>query len=376
MHMATKSFSSQLYKNIVLSFIGLTGVLVVFVLYVSFTEAKIHIVSAKKPVSADFLIDVQKGDAGEGAIRGEMFAKEVKGEQIFSATGAKSGVSRSKGTITIYNNYSKDQPLVATTRFLTADGLLFRLKEGVRVPAGGKVTAELSADEEGVKYDIGPSKFTIPGLWEGLRDKIYAESSSPMTGGASTIKAVTSGDIANAKNTLSDRLLEEGKTELKKEFLGGMSLDDNLVFREIIESATDAVEGEETETFSLSMTLRVIALAVSRDELMTLAETKLRSTLDEDRRLKEVLSESLRYTLEKYDLKEGRANVRAHLEGMASLRDTSLLLNKDRLAGLSADEAKAYLTIFPEIEDVRVELSPFWKKKIPRLKDHIKIIVE
>jgi hypothetical protein len=44
------------------------------------------------------------------------------------------------------------------------------------VPAGASVPAEVYADQPKQDQVIGAELFTIPGLWEGIQDKIYAES--------------------------------------------------------------------------------------------------------------------------------------------------------------------------------------------------------
>ncbi|MBD3330237.1 hypothetical protein GF354_01755, partial [Candidatus Peregrinibacteria bacterium] len=99
------------------------------------------------------------------------------------------------GKITIINTTPNTWPLIARTRFQTNEGIVFRIKEGVTVPAAtstgpGKLEAYVIADitDEngevvGERGNIGPSKFFLPGLREDSRSKIYAESTEPMTGG-------------------------------------------------------------------------------------------------------------------------------------------------------------------------------------------------
>ena len=54
---------------------------------------------------------------------------------VESSGRASSGNQKARGTLIISNEYSSDtQPLIATTRFETGDGKIFRLAESVTVP--------------------------------------------------------------------------------------------------------------------------------------------------------------------------------------------------------------------------------------------------
>lgn len=96
-----------------------------------------------------------------------------------------------QGTITIYNTQAVAQALVATTRFESPDGHIFRIHQAVSVPAGsasspGTLTATVYADKTGADYNIGPSNFTLPGLSGSKQfDQVYAKSTDPFTGGFS-----------------------------------------------------------------------------------------------------------------------------------------------------------------------------------------------
>jgi len=373
--MPSKNPPMNLYKKIVFSFIGLVIILVLVVLYISFASVRVNIKPVKEVMSANVLIDVAENPTVEGVLYGQILSTEVEGSQIYSPTGTRTEEGTAEGTITIYNNYTKDQPLVEKTRFLSPDGFLFRLKKTVLVPAGGQLEAEIYADEPGTKYEIGPTKFTIPGLWSGLQEKIYAESVLPMKGGTREVGVVQDGDIEKAKNELSDKLFTEGLSLLQA-MSGGEAIPSDMAFKEVLESSIDSVEGEEVESFTAHMTLRIIGIITDEDMLTALAETKLRSSLPEDKKLISIVPNSLKFTLEKYDLDGGMANLKVYMEGISSLQNTSLILDKSRLVGLDEAELRAYLESLDDIEDAVINFSPFWVRKVPSLKDHIKINIE
>lgn len=366
----------NLYKKIVFSFIAFTLILVFLILYLSFSNAKIIITPTKEVASADFIIDIIENPETEGVLQGKIIEVVVDGNENFTLSGGQEVDAVASGKVTIFNKYNKNQPLVKTTRLLTPDGLLFRLEKTVNVPAGGEVEVEVYADEAGKKYEIGATKFTIPGLWEGLQDKIYASSFEKMTGGTKQIKVISDNDIAKGEKEIKEKLYAEGLVKLEEELQAGEGINKNLTFKEVLESSTDAVAGEETAEFGIDMKLKVIALIIDEEQLLSLAETKMKNSISADKKLVSINNNSLNYTLEKYDMESKMVNLKVYLEGETVLKDTSLIFNKDKLIGRTKSETEAYLKSFDAIEEAVVRFSPFWVTKVPSLKDHIKIEIK
>ena len=95
--------------------------------------------------------------------------------------------------------------------------------------------------------------------------------------------------------------------------------------------------------------------------------------MPEGQELSRLELENLSYVTQNYDPETKTANIKIHVEGSSILRDDSPILDKNKLIGLSARGVQLYLESFDEIESVKVELSPFWVKKVPSLTDHITI---
>jgi hypothetical protein len=120
---------------------------------------------------------------------------------------------KAQGTITIYNAYSAaPQDLVATTRFLTPDGKIFRITQNVTVPgetntsgtlSPSSITAPIVADQAGPDYNVGPvAKLTIPGFQSdaGREAGFYGVITASTTGGFIGQRATpTAADITAAK---------------------------------------------------------------------------------------------------------------------------------------------------------------------------------
>ncbi|MFH1225774.1 MAG: hypothetical protein V1684_00605 [bacterium] len=378
-----KLVQPKIYKKIGLSFIILTALLTVAVVYFSFSEATISLTPSAEKASVEFSVRVMPEaelanyQGATEAVAGGVYDTAVRGRQTFQATSNKNIEAQATGQATIVNNYSKDQPLVATTRLLTADGVLFRLSKKVNVPAGGKVLVEIYADQPGQKGEIGPTRFTIPGLWEGLKDKIYAESAQPMTGGFKKTTAVAQEDIDRASQALADNLFQEALKKLNE--TAGLRQPAELTFKteniakEISGQQFSASVGDQVSEFTAEMTLRIVAVTVDQSALMILAEEKLKKSAPADKELGNIDPRSFNYQVERYDLASRAAEVKVYLEGNIALRLDSLVLDKEKIAGLTEAEAKAYFAGLTEIKAVEIKFSPFWVKKIPNLTDHIKI---
>ncbi len=392
--MATKKTSSKneapvnFYRKIAIGFIVLAGVLVILAAYFVLSRAEIIVALAKEPVSVDFIADLApptlenlNGPSvvipGAVTISGKLTETTVSGSKEYPTTGKKMAEGNVGGKVTIINNYSKDQPLVATTRLLSPEGILYRLKDRVDVPAGGKVEVEVYADTPSeAAAKLGPSRFTIPGLWAGLQDKIYGQSFAPMHGNNQEIKFVTQTDLDAAYNdltqTLSNQVLESLKTEMESsgEIWG------KVIIKEINEKKSSLAAEETGDNFTVSLKLKVVGVAFYRKDLENLAFNQLQAKITDDKELTSVDYNGLTFLVEKYDLKNGEANLMVHLDGEATMRADSPIFEKEKFIGLSKEKIIQYLSIYPEIERITIKFSPFWVKKVPQMKSNVEIIIK
>ncbi len=196
----------SVYRNIAYTFIGFTVVIVLAVVWLSSVHAEIVVKVKRETASLDTKVTVAK-QTSPGQIPGRVvqgvFEKiqefSVKAEatstepvatsssmipsppsSTASPTASPSNESvLAKGTVRIVNHYAKSQTLVKTTRLLTSDGKLYRIDKQVVIPSGGEASVGVYADQVGAAFAIGPTKFTIPGLWIDLQKLIYAVSDQP-----------------------------------------------------------------------------------------------------------------------------------------------------------------------------------------------------
>jgi len=384
-HEAPVSF----YRRIAFVFVALTSVLVIFAAYFVLSRAEITVAIAKESVSADFIADLKEvavqnpatpsvAVPGTATISGKIMEEIVSGSEEYSTTGTKKVQGDVGGIVTIFNNYNKDQPLVATTRLLSSEGILYRLKNRVNVPAGGKAeNIEVYADTPSeAAAKLGPTKFTIPGLWEGLQDKIYAQSFSSMHGGEQDVRFITQADLDNAYNDLTKKLSTQVLEDLKKEMPSAGDIFGKVVIKEIFEKRSDLKAGATGDKFIVTLKMKVVGVAFYERDLESLAHAELGAKVPEGKELTSVDYEGMTFLVEKYNVSSGEANIMVHLAGEMALRADSAIFDKDKFIGLSKEKIIQYLSIYPEIERITIKFSPFWVKKVPQIKNNISIIVK
>jgi len=361
----------KLYRRIAFSFIILTVLTIALVAYLSFVKATIKIYSADKAVSSDFVVDIVKVSTAQNQVEGKLVEKTYEKTAEFLPSSEGTTVpAKAGGEVIIYNKYSKDQPLVATTRLLAPDGKLFRIDDTVTVPAGGEVKVMAHADEEGKEYEIGPTRFTIPGLWEGLQDQIYAESKSKMTGGEVTIKAVGQEDLDTAEAALSEEMFGQVKQEMIDENTDPRFSRSAFTYQ-VIEKVSDTEPGEQKERFSIKLKITVAGAFFNAQQMDDVILAKLDESLGADYLVGEIVEETTEYSINDYNIDTGIANVLVKAAATAVLRETSRILDKQKITGLSVEDAKNYLEGSPLIDKVEISTRPFWIGRLPNLEDHI-----
>lgn len=374
--MPTPAPSLNLYRRIAVGFVVAVALMLGAVLYISTVSATIRVTPVTETIKTEFLVDVVKTPTKDSEVRGRVVAVTLGKTETFapSGDGMKSVDEKASGTVTIRNTSSRNQPLVATTRLLTPDGILFRLDDTVTVAAGGTATATVHADVAGASGNVAPTKFTIPGLSESLQTLIYAESTVAFAGGVRQVAVISQQDIDRSSLTLRGTLEEEAKAALRAE--AGDAYEGEAFSYEILEQTSDVAAGTEASSFSLTMSVRASGVFYDRSALQTIAVRKLYEQLDAGSEFATLDGSETQVTVDKADTETESANLRVYLDGLAAPSATSESLDPGRFAGMSGLEIKKLLVEEGIATDVSVEFAPFWMDRVPRLKDHIDVVIE
>ena len=361
----------RFYKFVALTFLFITIILSGVIMFMSSKRATIIIESKAAPVDINDSIPVGNGER-PGSLKGEVATAFITLDKTFYPTGARQEEANAAGVLTIYNDSNASQQLIATTRLLSADNVLFRLKEGVVVPAYSSVEAEVYADEKGEKGNAKPTTFIIPGLNEARQKAVYAVSAESMSGGIREIGILSDEDINKAEEVLKDLLREKGAQELSagKTGLAGVY----LVIQDSYES--NAAVGEEVSEFSLSGKATILAVFYDPVQLQGLAENIIAKRAVDDTEIIQPSQAAPTATIEAYDLEKGTAVLQVFYDGVAVFNPESKQLEKSMVFGKTKDEIRRYLLKLDHIRSVEIKFTPGWIRTVPFVGEHVNVMVK
>jgi hypothetical protein len=291
--------------------------------------------------------------------------------QTFHPTGDKEIPGLALGTVTLHNETTAPQPLVATTRLLSADGVLFRLKAKVVVPGNGAVDAEVYADKEGQGGNIPPTTFTIPGLNEAKQKVVYADSKEAMSGGVKKTGILSDDDIKKAETTLRVALVEAGKKQLS---LGLPDKEGAVAVFEFI-ADTPATVGDEVADFVLNGRGKVVGAFYDGKEMRAKAMAMLLKKSVSNTEIIEPGKDAPTVTVERYDADSSVATLSVYQSGQATLNPESQEIQKTVFFGKSKDEVRRYLLSLSHVHAVDVVFRPAWMLSVPQIPDHVQVKV-
>lgn len=390
-------------KKWLAAFMLVSAVVFFIVIYVALPGATIIIEPSADVVTKGVNVSLNT-TSDEGSLMAFPIETEVSATHSHAATDVENIGTNASGTLTIVNEDSVPHPLIAQTRFQTESGIVFRIQEDVTVPAGspenpGKLEVTVVADDKdasgaavGERGNIDPSHFFLPALLEDTRDKLYGESTAPMTGGTSDIIArVSEEDLLAAQAQLEAELKEKVLANLRKEVLS-LGNSEGLNLKLVEDSATlqfGTVEvdlpyemiGQEVETFEVTGTLKLSGVAYDSDALYELLKMELLSVETPGKQIISVDKSSISLSVLEANIPSDQYKITAQIQGVEEYEiDTDLEGGaelskkiKEHIAGKTIEEAAAYIQNLPEVNSVEISVWPVWSPTIPSLPDNIKI---
>jgi hypothetical protein len=371
----------RIYKKFAFIFLFLVAVMAGVILYYTFGKVRIVIIPGEEKVSNNLSFDVFDKDGDEnssttpGKIIGAVKKIDISETQNFAATGEKILSEELAGKVTIYNSYVKNQPLVASTRLLTPDQKLFRIKNTVNVPAGGSVEVEVYPDKPGPDMEIAPTAFSIPGLWAGIQDKVYAESKEKFSYKKNVKKYVSKEDIENAKAALIKAITEKTEKDARaaypeyEEML--YKLDQSAITFEEYAKAD-----EEADQFTMKADAEIEAAAFKKADAVSAVRAKFASLLPAKKELVNFNENEIIFTLASFQPDQAVATINASFEGKMALKQGEQLLDPKMLVGLNKAQIEDYLKQQTDIASYELTFIPSFIKRAPRLADRIEVLIK
>ncbi|MBI2450530.1 MAG: hypothetical protein HYV47_03270 [Candidatus Nealsonbacteria bacterium] len=349
-------------------------------------KVSIEIWPAKENMSEALTITVSSVPQGKNSILGEILEIEKTFSQNFSVQGTAVKEVKAKGVIRVYNNYSTaPQPLLATTRFISNDGKLFRTPQRVVIPGGqyegakltpGSIDIEVVADQAGEEYNINPSTFSIPGFAGTPKyTAFYAKSFEQMAGGMrKEVPRVSQKEIDKAKEILSQKALAETLAVIKESLPSNdYSIIDKAISGEIVNFQSSAKANDESINFSAQVKLMTKALVFKNSDLKNFALNYLTEKITLGQKLIES-SFKIDYSPETIDLKNNKLVLKLAIFSQShSLPEENEI--KNMIKGKSLKDIETILNEFNSIKNAKVEFWPFWVNLAPQDLRSIKVVL-
>lgn len=342
----------------------------------AFAGATVEVTPTTSPA---YVSDEFTATAGSGDLPFEVVTAEVTVSKSVPAESSVTANDPAQGTITIYNEQDTAQTLIKNTRFESPEGLIFRIRDSVSIPAGspgrpGTVTVTVYADVAGESHNIGPSDFTVPGLAGSASfDAVYAKSTAGMTGGFVGVRPSVSDTTREREAaTLRSTLQSDLDKAMQEKIPEGYVLIPGASFSSY-ETLPDAAGANGSVDIKLRGTMSAVifpneALAKS------VAYATLGNYTGQTIRLSSVEDVSL-------TSEAGVAPVGAETYTFTLTGDLELTYNVDStriagaVAGKTREGSQMVLTSFPEVDRAVFILRPFWTTTFPNDPSKIKVII-
>lgn len=353
-------------------------------------EAAVELVlkRTEKQFNENVLISINattpKLQNGQIILPGELLSANKNAQIEISAQGKTQVNEKAKGKLTVWNAFDKNpQTLVATTRFESPEGKIFRLVKQITVPGakseGGKlvpasIEAEVIADSAGDSFNVPAQKnWRIPGFKGTPRyEGFYAENALPMAGGFS-------GERPQA--TEEDR--KAGEEKLAKTLESALTAQMNILLSEKFTLIPGATRFAITKT-------EIQADAGRADKGLLYGEAEMKKMVFIEEMFKIALAERFAEDLpegaqaESFSASYGEPTIdwvngtmQVQITGTAVFTpavDSEKIVSD--ITGKNERELRDYVFNLPGLDNAKASLWPFWVKSVPLNPDRIKILVK
>ncbi len=348
-----------------------------YVASADFNHANVTITFKKTPWSwqGNLTADTSVGadDLANGTVAAQLFTSNKDITETFHASGQSNVSLKATGMITIYNDYStKSQELIATTRFLTPDGKIFRIIKNVVVPGATKtasgslqpssITVPIVADQPGPNYNIGPvAKLSIPGFQgDPQYGHFWGTITASTTGGYIGQRAVpTAADITAAKASTTAALqnaLQGGFTGTYPNNFKILSGATNVTVGTLVVNTTTDNQGN----FTVYATATLSAIGFDESALKTALLAEAQAT-EASSSFADI---TLNYTNVSANFPKGQVSFSLSAQG--DLEPTLIPVNfEQQILGKSVTSARTVISSLPQLSNAEISVWPVWLSTIP-----------
>ncbi len=366
----------------------IAGIITTLSLFFSHATVKITPKGAALPVQMSF---TAAKDTSLG-IPFEVIVLKGSETKSVAASGTKYLSEKASGRIVIYNNYSSVvQKLVKGTRFLAANGKIYRIAGDILVPGTsqkngetipGSIEVAVYGEETGPSYNTGLTDFTVPGFKGDPRyDKFYARSKTEITGGFSGLAPVASDkDTADAKMALEDSL----KGNLLREASAQVP-DGYILYKDAVQINFEGVknDGGGGNSVNLSEEGTLTGVLLKKSSIISQLTKNLSANVKDNQNNQPFALDTIDTLAFVFGggipaINAQTKTIPFSLNGTANITYTvDIAALRNNLAGKAKKDFSNILSGYPVVYKARItEFLPFWNQYFPSNAEEINVIYE
>ena len=367
-----KRNTNRVYVKIVSVFLVLTVLAIFIVIHFAVSKVTIKIYANLANKTDAVLVEMMpetSPDITAESLLGKIITVEFETELSSPSTIKTVESDKAGGYVTIHNNYSKSQPLVATTRLLTPDNKLYRIQNGVTVPAGGNVEVWAEADEAGDQFIIDATNMIIPGLWEGLHELIYAEAKDGMSLTSLPKYVATQQDLDTTQQKLTIQAETEALNLINASLPEKLVINKDRLFLKFTELDSTNI-GSTSEEIYLKQAVTAYGLVFSEEDLQNRAQEKFINELTSQEKIVKFLPSDFSYEILEINTETEKAVLDVTMTAVISTNEKMAQIDKEKLIGLDKANIETYLQSIG-VEQTEIKFFPVWLRKVPKIQDHI-----
>jgi hypothetical protein len=174
---------------------------------------------------------------------------------------------------------------------------------------------------------------------------------------------VTKEDLERAEKELINLANQKSREILEKKIGEEFSFSPDVIEISVLEKNSSAKEGDEKEKFDFQIKAKIKTIIFSKGDLSNFLKDYLALKIPSE---KEFYQPSLKIDLkgEVKNFELGKASLQTKVSGKMYSKIDPLSIKK-AIAGKSLEETKLFLLNQKEISKSKIEIYPFWIKKIP-----------
>lgn len=381
--------ASKFFHILLWGLVGASLVVTTLTFYFVLPRAKIFISPVVEEVESEIFIQasahISEANLGSRIVPAQIFEQSLDDSRTIISSGERDIQEKAEGLIRVYNAYSSaPQTLVATTRFVSESGKLFRTKETIVVRGaeveGGKIIPSFTevvviASKSGEEHNIGPSTFSIPGF-KGT-DKylgFYGKSVSSMEGGqVGRVKVITSDDYTETRSELIKSLKARAQDDLALTIPEGFFIISGAQELSDVQISSTGQPQEVADELTVFGSISSKAFAIRRSDVEKIIKADFTVKFPGKNLI--LSAEGVTYQVRRSDFAKGSFEIDVLLsQQVASIVDEAEI--RQAVRGKDESGVRAFLSSHPSIREARVTFWPFWVNQIPADTAKIEITVE